>query len=455
MFKAMEGRSTCLGSLPRFKISRRCWPSFLSSMVTASHWRSLARRDPRRPDARTRWSPKYIALTWIIMAWSIRPGAVSRFEDARDVLARIYRRRHRPGETYQGLVKASSTWAAVALRELWLHLRPTLTCRMTKAAPWYGWTILAVDGSRFDAPRTRSNERALGLSGRKKTHPQWNATMLIHLPTGLLWNWRQGSANDSERGHLREMLDDLPANSLLVGDAGFTGFDLMYEMHGRGVTFLIRCGANVTLLVDGACQRIESHCGQKHVYLWPAKEHGRLPLCLRLIILKRRKRRIHLLTNELDSTRLSRAMAAELYRARWGVEIGYRELKQTLDRRKLSSRSPDVGANELAAVMLAWALLRLQSCILIGPRLLRLSMAAALGVMQRTLESVRHAEPTAWFFDAIGECLRDQYQRHRSKRARDWPHKKKEPPPSPPKLRRMTHDHFTRIQQLLVHEIAA
>lgn len=455
MFKAMEGRSASFGTLPRFRISRRCWPSFLSSLLTASHWRCLARIDPRRADARTRWSSKYIALAWVIMAWSIQRRAVSRFEDARDVLSRVYCRRHRPGETYQGLVKASSTWAAVGLRELWLHLRPTLTCRVTNAAPWHGWTVLAVDGSRFDAPRTKSNERILGLSGRKKTHPQWNATLLIHLPTGLLWNWRQGSANDSERGHLREMLDDLPDNTLLLGDAGFTGFDLMYEMHGRGLTFLIRCGANVTLLVDGTCQRIEPHCGQMYVYLWPAKERGRLPLCLRLIILKRRKRRIHLLTNELDPTRLSRAMAAELYRARWGVEIGYRELKQTLDRRKLTSRSAVVGANELAAIILAWALLRLQSCILMGPRMLRLSMTAALHLLQRTLESIRHAKPTTWFFDAIAACLRDEYQRHRSKRARDWPHKKNESPPSPPKLRKMKNSEFVRIHQLMAHDIAA
>jgi hypothetical protein len=424
-------------------------------MLAASHWRGMSQCDPRRPDARTRWSAKYIALAWIIMAWSIQSRAVARFDEARDVLARIYDRRRRAGETYQGLVKASSTWAAAALRELWLHLRPTRICPLADGASWYGWTILAVDGSRFDAPRTKSNERALGLSGRSKTHPQWSATLLIHLPTGLLWNWRQGSGRDSERGHLREMLDDLPANTLLLGDAGFTGFDLMYDLHGRGLTFLIRCGANVTLLVDSAGQRIGPHCRQKDVYLWPTKRQGRLPLCLRLFILKRRNRRIHLLTNELDSTRLSRTMATELYRARWGVEIGYRELKQTLNRRKLSSRSARVGANELAAVILAWALLRLQACILMGPRLLRLSMAAALALLQRVLESIRHSKPTNWYFAAMGACLRDDYQRHRSKRARDWPHKKNEPPPSPPKLRRMTSDDLTRIKQLLNHEIAA
>ena len=44
-----------------------------------------------------------------------------------------------------------------------------------------------------------------------------------HLPTGCVWDWRQGPGTASERQHLRAMLDTLPPRSLVVADAGFVG----------------------------------------------------------------------------------------------------------------------------------------------------------------------------------------------------------------------------------------
>jgi hypothetical protein len=455
MFKAMEGRAESIGPLPRFRISRRNWPSFLKSLMPPVLWRQLAGSDPRRSDRRTRWNVKYIALAWILMGWSMHSQSVSRFEEARDVLGRLYPRRRRPGGTYQGFAKASADCAEASLRELWRHLRPTMVRRITDASRWYGWTVLVVDGSRFDAPRTTSNERMPGVSGRAKSQPQWNATLLVHLPTGLLWNWRHGSATESERGHLREMLDDLPPDALLLADAGYTGFDLMLELQGRGVTFVMRCGSNLTLLVEGATQAIERRSGQTFVYLWPGHRRRELPLCLRLFTIKAGDREVYLLTNELESTRLSKSMAAEMYRSRWGVEIGYRELKQTLDRRKLLSRSSHASSIELSAAIVSWAMLRLQACVLMGPRLLRLSLAAALRIVRRVLEAVRYDATTRWFFAALGESVRDDYERRRPKRARDWPHKKKESPPGPPNLRRITNNEITHIHALLKQESTA
>lgn len=451
MFQAMEGRLKASARLPRFRVSRRSWPAFLNSLLPASVWQNLSNHDPRRADARIRWRLKYILLAWIVMGWSIQSQALARFGEARDILARLHPRRRRPGNHYQGLIKASSRWATLALRELWKHLRPTLARRAADAWATSGWTVLAVDGSRFDAPRTQSNERSLGLAGRQKTHPQWIATLLIHLPTGLLWDWRHGPATDSERGHLRDMLDDVPPNALLLADAGFTGYDLMWELHGRGLTFVIRCGSNVTLLVEGTRQKILRRCGQHDVYLWPGKhqkQRASMPMCLRLLTVKQRGRPVYLLTNELDSMRLPRSTAAALYRLRWGIEIGYRELKQTLDRRKLRACSAGVGELELSATILAWALLRLQACVLMGNRMTRVSMASVVRVIRGILEAVRFARTTRWFFAGIRQSVRDDYRRRRSKKARNWPHKKNEPPAGAPQLRGLRPRQIASIQAL-------
>jgi hypothetical protein len=156
---------------------------------------------------------------------------------------------------------------------------------------------------------------------------------------------------------------------------------------------------------------------------------------LRLIVLKRRGQRVYLLTNVSDSTRLSRSMASDLYAARWGIEVGYRSLKQTLGRRKVLARTPQAGAMELAGNILALALLMLQAAWAQGAKVVRVSVSQALHLLRRVLEAVRFSLPSSQFLIDLREALRDRYQRRRRKRARDWPHKKKDPIPKPPLLR--------------------
>jgi len=264
----------------------------------------------------------------------------------------------------------------------WVRLRKTAPARVGSAWAWYGWVVFAVDGSRADAPRTCRNERALGQSARDKSHPQWWITQLIHLPTKLIWDWRQGPGTSSERAHMREMIPSLPKSSLLVGDIGFGGFDLLWQLSNEQVAFVIRCGGSSTLLVEHTRQQIERQGDIRWVYLWSKNRRRKKPLRLRLIVLKRHGKRVYLLTNVQESTRLSRRMAGEFYRARWAIEVEYRGLKQTLGRRKVLARTPEPGAMELAANILAMALLLLYAALALGTKVSRLSLAKALWAMR-------------------------------------------------------------------------
>jgi IS4 transposase len=57
--------------------------------------------------------------------------------------------------------------------------------------------------------------------------------------------------------------------------------------------------------------------------------------------------KIHLVTSVLDRKRLSDKQAAALYRMRWGIELHFRNLKQTFGRGKLRSRNGDNAVAEL------------------------------------------------------------------------------------------------------------
>jgi hypothetical protein len=301
--------------------------------------------------------------------------------------------------------------------------------------------VLAADGSRFDAPRTRANARHLRRAGRDHTGPQWWVTWLVHLPTLLVWNWRQGPGDSSERRHLRDMIADLPPLTLLVADAGYVGFDLMKSLIEARVDFLIRCGSNVRLLVEGACQQIVDG----RVYLWPKNRRDQPPLQLRLIVLKRGGKPVYLLTTVLRQTRLSRRMAGEIYQARWGVEVQFRSLKCTLTHYRVLSKTPAAGAVELAAYVLALALLMLQAAVALGRQVVRLSVAAALHALRDALETLRNRAWAPAVEQRLRAALRDEYRRRRPKRSRYWPRKKNDHPPGPPKLHRLTRTEIARI----------
>jgi hypothetical protein len=169
---------------------------------------------------------------------------------------------------------------------------------------------------------------------------------------------------------------------------------------------------------------------------WPEAHRDRSPLKLRLIVLKRKGQRVYLLTKGLEAQRLSRRMAVECYEARWGVEVSDRGLKQTLERRKMLATTPGPGALELAGYILAMARLMVQGALALGDRDARLSVAAALRVIRWAIEMMRYTGGCSKFLDRLLGAVKDEYVRRRPKAARDWPHKKKEPRPSAPKMRR-------------------
>ena len=436
------------------KPRRQDWPVFLNRLIPATVWKAFWEQvgHGRRADAR--WSAKYVVLCWVMTGWSLQGQLCERVRESWEVLAQLFPRRRRPGRSYQGLLKATSAVGEGVFGQFWNCLRETIPQRVGRGWTWYGWVVMAVDGSRIDTARTRSNERTLKLAGRAKTHPQWWVTVITHLPTNLLWDWRQGPGTSSEKAHLREMLPSLPASTLLVGDVGFCSFPLLWTLCCSDVDFLVRAASNTTLISEATRQQIERVGDHRYVHFWPGRKHGLPPLRLRLIVLKRHGRRVYLLTNVSDSTRLSRSMASDLYAARWGIEVGYRSLKQTLERRKVLARTPHAGAMELAGNLLALALLMLQAALLQGAKVVRLSVSKALHLLRRMLEAVRFGLPSSQFLANLRRASRDQYRRRRPKGARDWPHKKKERSPSPPLLRRPTEREKTMID-LFWHQIWA
>ena len=385
------------------------------------------------------WSPAATAIAGVLMSWDPAPTLTQRFESVLAVLDEALPRRRRTGRTYQGFVKAAARHADALLDQLTLHLR-----QQTRNAAAKHWRVgnfvpIAVDGSRFDAPRTIANE-PLGFAGRDKCSPQMMAVLLVHLGSMIPWGFKAGRACESERSILRSMLDQLPDDALLVADAGYTGFDLLSELHDSGVRFLVRVGGGIRLLTELGDYRRE---GKSTVYLWPDNKRDRPPLRLRLIHVGK----VWLITDVTDPRELSKRAASELYRRRWGIEVAFRSLKQTLGHRKVRSCAAANARRELAWSIIGTWVLTLIGAIAIGraghaPD--RLSLASVLAAVRSRVSSASETR----LCRRLRGAVRDGYCRRSSKAAYQRANKKTQSPPGKPKITAATQTQVERAARL-------
>jgi len=131
--------------------------------------------------------------------------------------------------------------------------------------------------------------------------------------------------------------EEFPKNTLFCGDAGFVGYDFWKAILKVG-HFLVRVGGNVNLLSEQADIK---RLGGGIVLCWPKDkmDSGAEPLRLRLVKVKIGKTTMWMLTSVLDRKKLSNKKIIKYYKMRWGVEVEYRGLKQTIDKRSLRCRN--------------------------------------------------------------------------------------------------------------------
>ena len=381
------------------------------------------------------WTPRALVAAILYWVWSEARTLGERWKHAPNLVALGFGIAGL-GSAYQPFIRLLVRWSDVLLLAVAKRFRERMQKDLRKRFRVEGFAAFAVDGTRHETPRTVSNEKAFALDGAKKRNrrkkpdskadalkgssPQIGLTLLWHLGLGLPWTWRRSGSGVGERTHLREMLGDLPKKSLIVGDAGFTGYELGKAIAAAGHDFLVRVGGNVKLLTGLGMTR-----GAKdRVWLWPEQGEGP-PLELRLVKIGQGAEAVWLVTTVLEPERLSDAAMGRLYRLRWGVEVYYRHSKQTFEKRKLRSRTA-----EHAYVELDWSLVGLWAvgllALLEDPQVepKKVSMSGLLKAVRSAMRD-GSAVPTAGqdLFTMLGKARIDEYRR-KSKRSRNYPRKK-------------------------------
>ena len=400
----------------------------------------------------TDWTPQ--RLTWVgaFMGWDEGQTLATRWDHACDVAHQIHPH-WKLGTSYAGFVQALVRQTPTLVEAVTRRFQRQMEACAETAGNRGRWRAFAVDGTRIEAPHTQANETDLGCAGKDKTAPQVFLTVLWHMGLGLPWDYRVGPGTASERTHMKQMVAALPPGSLLVADAGFVSYGLCLRLLQQDRNFLLRVGGNITLLTDLGYYHEER---DGLVYLWPHKHRRGRPLVLRLIVLRHGKQDVYLLTNVLVPRHLSDAEAAELFGMRWGEEVFFRSYKQTLQRRRLLSRTAATCLAEAQWTLLSLWLLglmtvsRLRSAGL-DPR--AVSVAKARDAVRSALRDKRPRRGPRDLETAWRASTKDGYQRMGSKAARNYPRKKREKPPGPPRIQSATAAEVQKARKLPPPEI--
>jgi hypothetical protein len=432
----------------------------------------------------TTWSPSslvWLALCW---AWSESRNLTDAFTESVGCCQKMLA--CSPLTTYQGFMGAMTRWTSTFVPLLCRALQERMQEIGGKFWRIDQWIPIAFDGSRSTAPRTKANERSFCAANygqgktakyrRKKSkgmrrkqneknrpqpqEPQVWITMMWHMALRLPWMWRLGPSNSSERAHVMDMLKtgNFPKNTLFCGDAGFIGYPLWAAILERGFHFLVRIGANVNLLTQNADYAL----GKNGLVLcWPKtmRLSRRGPLRLRLVKVRIGKTAIWLLTSVLNSANLTEKQMIRLYRMRWGIEVEFRGLKQTLDRAKLRSRHDQRLLAELDWSILAMAVAELFALKeqLSRPHLrprrppdpMKRSLAHTMRALRGCLRNLSRApEPQRQLRALLRVAVTDHYDRKASKCARYRPRNPDQKPLGDPQLRRISAEETKTLRKL-------
>lgn len=430
----------------------------------------------------TQWLPVHLVWLALFWAWSESRNLTDAFTEARECCRKTID--SSPLGTYQGFMGAMTRWTGTFVPLLCLVLQQRMQEIGGRFWSVDGWVPIAFDGSRSTAPRSRGNERAFCAPnyGKSKTakyrkkkskgmrrrqnqkhkpqpqEPQVWITMMWHMALRSPWSWRLGPSYSSERTHVMEMLaaGKFPWNTLFCGDAGFVGYSLWSAIRERGHDFMVRVGANVHLLTASA------HClRQKNglVLCWPKTmmQSKQPPLRLRLVKVRIGKTSVWLLTSVLDPSELTIKMMIRLYKMRWGIEIEFRGLKQTLDRASLRSKNPKRVLAELDWSILAMAIVelfalkeqlsktRMRTRDVADPT--RRSLAKAMRAIRYCMRNLHEVPKAGQDLSALLRAsITDGYDRKASKHARYRPPNPDKKPLGNPKINRLSPEQRRKLQ---------
>jgi hypothetical protein len=250
-----------------------------------------------------------------------------------------------------------------------LGLRTLAQAATHREAFWRGWRLVALDGTQFsltNTPQIKATARKAKSRRGRAAFAKITTGVLLELGLHNPLAAAIGRGGQSEWVLALELLAALPAQALLLADRlhGCAAFvaAAWAACEKVGSHFLIRARTNVRV------QTVKRFKDGSRLVRVPVRPKGKPRVITQWLELREirvrvqrsghRAQELRLWTSLLDPKSAPAAELIELYARRWEHELYYRELKRQLRKSEvLQSHTVETGAQEIAAVVLASALL--------------------------------------------------------------------------------------------------
>lgn len=338
-----------------------------------------------------------VAVFWAFLGQVLLRGASCRWALARLQAEAVGRGRTPPDDSTSAYCQARSALALPWLQALFAALAQWFEPRTRHQ--WCGRTVRLIDGSGFSMPDTETNRRRWPYAGGQKRgcgFPTGTLAGLFCLHTGRLIAFAEESWKAHDLSLARRLLHWLKAGEVLVADRGYCGWYFLAQLLGLKVDFVVRLHQARKLRGRRSRSWLESWLKPQRPPAVSARVWKKFPkeLSLRLVRFRTytrgyRTRQVVLVTSLVDPNAFPDSAIAELYGARWQVELHYRQIKTNLALDVLRGLSPRMIERELWMHAIAYNLVRalmLESALTHDVPLERLSFKGALDALQAWAE---------------------------------------------------------------------
>lgn len=232
--------------------------------------------------------------------------------------------------------------------------------------------MLGVDGVVWRAPDTAENRERYGSASNQHGDtgfPQVRMVCQMELTSHLLINSAFDGYRNSEMKLAERLIETTPDQSLTLFDRGFYSLGLLHHWSTAGHQrhWLLPLRKDAQYQVSHRLGRHDAivclHTSPQARKQWPG-----LPETLEARLLSKTvKGKVRqILTSLTDPLRFPAAEIVDLYSQRWEIELGYREMKQTLlgSAYTLRSKTPSMVEQELWGLLLGYNLLRYQMLVM-------------------------------------------------------------------------------------------
>jgi hypothetical protein len=288
--------------------------------------------------------------------------------------------------------RAMLPWALFA-ELLQAGLRPLAHKKKHPHAFWRGWRLLALDGTQFSVSNTPQLTGAFAKAASRRLRAalaKLGAVVLLevglHNPLALAL----GRKGESEWVLAMNLLAQLPKGALLLADRLYGCAAALDQVQARctavGSHYLIRVRKNLKARV---IERLPDGSTLLEVMVHDPKKQRRALRVREVRVRVRRAGRgteeLRLWTSLLDPKKAPALELATVYAQRWQHELYYREMKVELrDGELLQSHTPETAAQEVAALVVATALIAQARATAAGETVpvLQISFVKLLGLVR-------------------------------------------------------------------------